>query len=258
MTQHTPQDAPNHETLTAKEVNALLETQSAADVKRQCAGRLSDRDLQKVNGLIQVEQLLTDTGRAIPPIPAFSLPADYKTMALPGEGAQVIRPMWRRFQAPLALAAAVLMAVLLIPGTFQKDTTDPAYRSTAELTVADFIEQGDLNTLQSRFADAAALRGAMVDKSPVLHYAARVGQTNIVTWMIGQGLDVNQKDAQGKTPLMIAAEHGQGDTVDALLGLGADAGARTADGQTAADLAEAYGYEEIAGKLNQPTGKPTN
>ncbi|CAM2009637.1 ankyrin repeat domain-containing protein [Acanthopleuribacter pedis] len=258
MTQHTSQDEPNHETLTAKQVNDLLETQSAAEVKQQCAGRLSDRDLQKVNGLIQVEHLLTDTGRALPPIPAFKLPQNYQTMPLPGE-AQVIRPVWRRFQAPIALAAAVLIAVLLLPTALQDGTTTgPAYRGTAEPTIAESIEQGDLAKIQSTFADVEALRAAAVDQTPMLHYAARVGQTKIVTWIIGQGLDVNQTDQQGKTPLMIAAEHGQGDTVTALLGLGADVTAQSADGQTAAALAEAYGYEEIAAQLNQPTGKPTN
>ena len=58
----------------------------------------------------------------------------------------------------------------------------------------------------------------------------------IVRILTAAGANINQKDDNGLTPLMIAAQHGDLDMVTLLLARGADPNLRSYDGKSARDL----------------------
>jgi ankyrin repeat protein len=82
-------------------------------------------------------------------------------------------------------------------------------------------------------APAAAQAEAMVT-------AARDNDTDLITRLISQGLDVNIRSARGVTPLMSAAAAGSIDAARLLLGAGADVNVRAPYGKTALSMTIEY------------------
>ena len=75
------------------------------------------------------------------------------------------------------------------------------------------------------------------DVPPNLLEAAKKGETKAVEALAAQGADLEMKDKDGRTPLMLAAQYGHTATVQALLAKGAKADARDAKGWNAYMLA---------------------
>src|SRR3954471_14925347 len=81
--------------------------------------------------------------------------------------------------------------------------------------------------------------------------AAYEGNTVQVQSLIEAGADINEKDAAGRTALMIAANRGHTYVVQLLLERGADAGVRDNNGVTAMEAAESRGFQRIVSMLKQ-------
>jgi quinoprotein dehydrogenase-associated probable ABC transporter substrate-binding protein len=85
---------------------------------------------------------------------------------------------------------------------------------------------------------------------------------DIAKILIKRGADVNAKDKDGITALMVAASHNNAPMVGLLLQSGADASAKNAQGQTALDIAKLNGNGEAAqaisvlGKMFSATQAP--
>lgn len=81
--------------------------------------------------------------------------------------------------------------------------------------------------------------------------AAYEGNTVQVQSLIEEGVDVNEKDASGRTALMIAANRGHTYVVQLLLERGADANATDNNGLTAMQAAESRGFQRIVSMLRK-------
>lgn len=79
---------------------------------------------------------------------------------------------------------------------------------------------------------------------PCLHLAAYYGFTDIVDYIIEQGVDVNHLNAKNDTSLLWASRWGHRDTVRALLKLGASPSVENDKGSTALYWAVRYGHTE--------------
>jgi hypothetical protein len=77
----------------------------------------------------------------------------------------------------------------------------------------------------------------MQSQMSAIHYAAERGFDHVIEMLAEKGSDVNVRNGNGNTALMLAAKAGYPKTVDVLYGLGADLMAGNAGGQTAAHFA---------------------
>jgi ankyrin repeat protein len=80
-----------------------------------------------------------------------------------------------------------------------------------------------------------------------LHWAARLGKTEVAAFLVGLGADVHALDRDGKSPLLLAAEAGQVAVALVLLEKGASPAVRAKTSETALHLAvrcESLPYED--------------
>jgi ankyrin repeat protein len=80
---------------------------------------------------------------------------------------------------------------------------------------------------------------------PALLTTAAKGQTSKVNELLAQGVDINMRDSQNWTPLMVASFNGRIETVKALLAKGADVNLKGEDDLTALKLAKGRGHTTI-------------
>lgn len=83
--------------------------------------------------------------------------------------------------------------------------------------------------------------------------AARLGEFEMLTALLEEGVDVNSYSPQGWTALMMAAVNGHLDAARVLLNYGADLGIQDERGWTAAKLAAHKGHLDVARFLDQHT-----
>jgi ankyrin repeat protein len=81
-----------------------------------------------------------------------------------------------------------------------------------------------------------------------IHEAALNGQSSLVTAHIEAGTDVNQKDPEGRTPLMYASFNGHAEVIRALVKKGADINLQDIYGRSALMMASSGPYP-VAVKL---------
>jgi carboxypeptidase D len=82
-----------------------------------------------------------------------------------------------------------------------------------------------------------------------LHWAARTGQLAVLASQLAQGAEMDARDQEGMTPLLLAAQRGHPEMVRLLLAAGADVGARDRQGRTALHYAAMSGDREVLVEL---------
>jgi hypothetical protein len=102
-------------------------------------------------------------------------------------------------------------------------------------------------------AAAARMAGAprAVNTAAALQQAAETGDLPRLQALLAAPVDVDARDAHGRTALMLAALRGHADAVDILLARGADANAADADGITPLQAALAGAHPGIAAALQR-------
>ena len=81
------------------------------------------------------------------------------------------------------------------------------------------------------------------------------GDNEAIRDLLAKGVNVNIKDADGRTPLTEAAWNGHSETIKLLLEHGADPGVKKNDGETALSLATARGQKEAVALLKKAVTK---
>jgi pectate lyase len=91
------------------------------------------------------------------------------------------------------------------------------------------------------------LQAKIADSS--IHGAASLGVSDKVKAFIKNGVDVNEEDAQGMTPLHLAVQGGHREIVEFLLSQGADVNAKNNEGKTPLELALSERQHDIESLL---------
>ena len=108
--------------------------------------------------------------------------------------------------------------------------------------VADAAMRQDTDAVRALLASGADVNAAQGDGMTGLHWAARLGATEIVRLLLDAGADRGMTTRLGDhTPLHVASRAGQPSTVSVLLDAGADPNARTTTGATPLHFAATAG-----------------
>ena len=134
------------------------------------------------------------------------------------------------------------------PQTVQETQSDPndkpriqedfsVTEQTPPMDIWTAAATGNINAVEKQLIAGIEVNdGDELDSNTPLIWAAFMGQTEVVEWLIDHGAILSNKNAMGITPLHAAAFAGRMETVRMLLDKGADLTARTAEGQTPRDL----------------------
>ena len=193
---------------------------------------------------------------------------------------------WENGETPLHHATTVSMARQLITAGADIAARDSGYgatparwaRSRWRADVADFLDQVEPVDEDIAYLVAAGreaeVRQALLNQPEaldtqtsydvfgeglhLLHIAATLGQTEVVTLLLEAGADVNVAGGdEGTQPLSRAAWAGFPDTVKALIARGADLNAEDRSGRTALWYAAVTGRQDIVRILLDAGAKVT-
>ncbi|KAF7239229.1 Fibronectin type 3 and ankyrin repeat domains protein 1 [Varanus komodoensis] len=82
--------------------------------------------------------------------------------------------------------------------------------------------------------------------TPLMRLCAITGKADVAVLLIDAGADVNTKDKDGKTPLMVAALNNQEELVTLLLERGADPDIKNEFGKGALEMARGLNRQSVA------------
>jgi ankyrin repeat protein len=107
------------------------------------------------------------------------------------------------------------------------------------------------------FVKKLRARGAEVNQTgwTALIYAATGGHDAVVTYLIGEGANINAKSPNGTTALMMAVRENKASTVDLLIARGADVNLRNDAGASALDWAKRGIDKTVAEHLRKAGAK---
>eukprot|EP00730_Choanoeca_flexa_P016945 TRINITY_DN8096_c0_g1_i1.p1 TRINITY_DN8096_c0_g1~~TRINITY_DN8096_c0_g1_i1.p1 ORF type:complete len:118 (+),score=29.35 TRINITY_DN8096_c0_g1_i1:59-412(+) len=101
------------------------------------------------------------------------------------------------------------------------------------------IKNGDLDAVKTIVeGEGVDVNKELASGRYPIHYAADMGQTDVLKYLVSKGANVNQLDKHGISALLAAVWESHTETVKYLLEAGADKSAKTPDGQSLASAAE--------------------
>uniref|UniRef100_A0A6M2DG61 Putative myotrophin n=1 Tax=Xenopsylla cheopis TaxID=163159 RepID=A0A6M2DG61_XENCH len=100
------------------------------------------------------------------------------------------------------------------------------------------IKNGDLEQVKDIVENKNIDINLLIDGRPPLHYAADYGQTQVISYLLSKGANINAEDKYGITCLLAAIWEGHTDCVRILLNNGANVQGRTPDGTSYIDAAD--------------------
>lgn len=130
-----------------------------------------------------------------------------------------------------------------------------AYGGGLDRKLAETISAGDIAQLKVLLDQGADINARNKEGETLLMLAALEGRAEIVRFLIDRGADVKARDGFGATALLYAAMGGSLDTMKVLIDRGADPDVKTDDGQTALSVSIMRGNDAAVRFLEQVKAK---
>ena len=106
-----------------------------------------------------------------------------------------------------------------------------------KLTILAASRNGNLITLNTLIAEGADVNGRNCNGTTALMIAAMYGNHRAIDLLISRGAKIDARNSEGTTALMFAVRGGSVPSINSLLAAGADVNARDNKGTTALDQA---------------------
>ncbi|XP_072851515.2 fibronectin type 3 and ankyrin repeat domains protein 1 isoform X1 [Pogona vitticeps] len=119
------------------------------------------------------------------------------------------------------------------------------------------IDGGHCDVIEWMIQDGCEVdaKDAGLEWTPLIRLCALTGKTDVATLLIDAGADVNTKDKDGKTPLMVAALNNQEELVALLLERGADPDVKNEFGKGALEMARGLNRQSVASVIEDKKRK---
>ncbi|XP_060535500.1 acyl-CoA-binding domain-containing protein 6 [Cylas formicarius] len=126
-------------------------------------------------------------------------------------------------------------------------STMPEERFVGQQVVSDYIRDGDVNKIKDILQSASKPTLDNLDEKGMglIHYAADIGNSDILSLLLTKGANINQQDSEGQTALHYAVCCGHLDCVKLLLAKGARRDIFDNDGYSAEDVANDTEVKEL-------------
>lgn len=178
-------------------------------------------------------------------------PAIFGTLAAATLAGILIAPRYlleRTSPMTTPLEAPVSHTVAAVPPVAPATTTDlsPKTKSADQQPPAPLAAQS-----ARAAAPALSVVAPIEDFAEALRRAAAKGDTQELRALLDRHVDIDARDASGRTALMLATLQGQASAIDQLLAFGADPNAADARGTTSLQAAVSGDHEAIAVKLRR-------
>jgi ankyrin repeat protein len=148
------------------------------------------------------------------------------------------------WQIGARFAVCVFVCPCAIAFTFGCNAGKPNVRGDDLINAA---KQGDLPRVKTLVADGADVNAKNSDGATALMVASETRNLEVVQSLLAKGADVNAKANDGQTALFKAvSQRNNEDVVEALIGKGADVNARTNGGGTALMAASELGQQDVS------------
>ena len=131
----------------------------------------------------------------------------------------------------------------------------PAWAGSINRELIIAAGKGDITTVESLIGKGADVNARDAEDWTALMLAGKGGHTGVVKAVLEKDAKVNMKNVYGFTALMWAAKGGHTDTVKAMLDKGADVSIKNMGGLTALIYAASEGHMNIAELLKAKSGK---
>ncbi len=146
----------------------------------------------------------------------------------------------RHFSASIVgMKAFILAAATMV--AFAEDASSESKAVFGELVpLIEAVRNADRAGVEAALDGGAQVAQADALGRTALHYAAALGQNDILSHLLETSVEPDLRDGEGITPLMRAAQNGHAVAVKALLASGANAELRDNDGRSAVSFAAAH------------------
>jgi hypothetical protein len=184
---------------------------------------------------------------AAPPAPnAFPAPAAKRVLTTPAAPRNTVPQEAFSARQESAAPPASAGAPIESPAPASRSTVAQERLSSGGAGLSNALVQG---SAAPRWG--GAVFGSGLSPGAALQQAADAGDISRLQALLATPIDVNVRDAHGRTALMLATMRGQASAVDILLAHGADANAADADGVTPLQAAVAAAQPGIAAALQR-------
>lgn len=159
---------------------------------------------------------------------------------------------------PSVPRAAAVIAAQRMPAPLNDTASSAAAQGAVEGDRRRVLRNNSTATLTARAQSFPAPReqaARAMDPAAALRRAAELGDLPALHALLEQGLDIDARDGDGRTALMLATLHGRGAVVDVLLASGADPNAADAHGTTPLQAAAAGDQPAIVAALRRSGGR---
>ena len=138
------------------------------------------------------------------------------------------------------LLLTTIAAVVLV-GCATTQQPEPTTAKAPDISIHDAATLGNIEAIKQHLAAGADVNAKDDDGISPLLLAATWGHKEIVELLIANGAVVNAKGVDGLTPLHITAGRGHKELVELFIANGADVNAKAVDGETPLDRATISG-----------------
>ncbi len=162
--------------------------------------------------------------------------------------------MFKKINLVISFSLTVMFVFSCVSTPKTETTQNPIVEKKETQNIQQLILEGRSNEAKELFQAKIDINETDEYGNTALHTAAKINDTDLVTFFIYKGANVELKNNDGDTPLHVAIKNNAKGTTAVLAAIGTNIFARDGKGITALELGLAKGYEYYDAIITTKTG----